>query len=63
MTQLREDDFVEHVTRIIRDVLSERYVPQQKANLYCQIVADNNLQRATDLKKASINDILQRVRT
>jgi hypothetical protein len=53
---MTEDEFVEKVTQLMKGVLPDQFVLQQKANLYYQIVADNNLNIAADLKNPKRGD-------
>ncbi len=53
---MQEDDFVQQVTLLVKEVLPEQYIPIQKANLYYQITVDNNLDVTLDLKKPKRGD-------
>jgi len=48
---MNEDQFVAQVTQIAKKILPEDYVPVQKANLYYQIIVDNNLDVKVNLKE------------
>ena len=47
-----EDQFVAQVTKIAKKILPEEYVPIQKANLYYQIIVDNNLEIKINLEES-----------
>ena len=47
---MNEDQFVEKVTSLVKEILPDQYVPIQKANLYYQITVDNNLNVTVDPK-------------
>ena len=51
---MQEDDFVQQVTLLVKEVLPEQYIPIQKANLYYQITVDNNLEVTLDLKSRNV---------
>jgi len=53
---MQEDEFVQQVTLLVKEVLPEQYIPIQKANLYYQITVDNNLEVTLDLKKPKRGD-------
>jgi len=40
---MNENEFVEKVAQLVREVLPKKYVPKPKANLYYQITLDNKL--------------------
>jgi len=53
---MHEDEYVEQITQLVKDALPKQYVPVQKANLYYQVVADNNLNIPADLKHPKRGD-------
>ena len=48
---MKEDLFVEKVTKLVKKILPDKYIPIPKANLYYQITLDNNLELKVDPKK------------
>src|SRR5665647_1314231 len=53
---MSEDEFVKYVTELIKDDLPEHCEAIQKANLYYQIIADNNLNIKVNLKDPKRGD-------
>lgn len=45
-----EDQFVKKVTALVKEVLSDEYIPIQKANLYYQLTLDDKLNLTVDPK-------------